>query len=114
MSSLRILRPAFLRLSFPPSTHNSPTRRSLAMAPSDWIPVPQHGSIPPYLLFTKAIEKSNLDQRQYRLIRLDNDLTAVLVHDPHTENAAASLDVAVGHLSDPVRSTHSQSLITCS
>ncbi|KAG8217686.1 Metalloenzyme, LuxS/M16 peptidase-like protein [Butyriboletus roseoflavus] len=72
------------------------------MATSDWIPIPQHGSIPPYSVFTKSIEKSHLDQRQYRLIRLDNNLTAILVHDPHAENAAASLDVAVGHLSDPV------------
>ena len=75
------------------------------MATTDWTTIPQHDSIPSYSVFTKSIEKSQLDQRQYRVIRLNNDLTAMLVHDPHTENAAASLDVAVGHLSDPVSNT---------
>ncbi|KAG9318651.1 Metalloenzyme, LuxS/M16 peptidase-like protein [Chiua virens] len=71
------------------------------MCASDWLTVPHHGSVPHYSIFTKPIDKSQFDQRQYRVIRLDNGLTAMLVHDPHTENAAASLDVAVGHLSDP-------------
>ena len=66
--------------------------------------MPQHGTIPPYSVFSKPIEKSLFDQpeRHYRMIRLENGLTAMVVHDPKTENAAASLDVAVGHLSDPV------------
>ncbi|KIK90629.1 hypothetical protein PAXRUDRAFT_831530 [Paxillus rubicundulus Ve08.2h10] len=71
------------------------------MASSDWAVIPRNGSIPPYTVFTKPIEKSQLDEREYRVIRLENGLTAMLVHDPNTENAAASLDVAVGHLSDP-------------
>ncbi|KAN0077100.1 Metalloenzyme, LuxS/M16 peptidase-like protein [Tylopilus felleus] len=71
------------------------------MAASDWITMPQHGTIPPYSVFSKPIEKSLSDQRHYRMIRLENGLTAMVVHDPKTENAAASLDVAVGHLSDP-------------
>ncbi|KAF8136542.1 Metalloenzyme, LuxS/M16 peptidase-like protein [Boletus edulis] len=72
------------------------------MATSDWTTVPQRTtSIPPYSFFTKDIEKSHFDQRHYRIIRLENGITAMLVHDPNTENAAASLDVAVGHLSDP-------------
>ncbi|KAN0077101.1 Metalloenzyme, LuxS/M16 peptidase-like protein [Tylopilus felleus] len=73
------------------------------MAASDWITMPQHGTIPPYSVFSKPIEKSLFDQpeRHYRMIRLENGLTAMVVHDPKTENAAASLDVAVGHLSDP-------------
>ena len=37
----------------------------------------------------------------------------MLVHDPHTENAAASLDVAVGHLSDPVSGTSAPSFPQC-
>lgn len=78
--------------------------RNLAMATSDWKPIPQRDSIPPYSVFTKSIVKSRLDQRQYRVIRLENDLTAILIHDPQTEHAAASLDVTVGHLSDPVSS----------
>lgn len=79
--------------------------RTLAMATPDWKPIPQRDSIPPYSVFTKSIVKSHLDQRQYRVIRLENDLTAILIHDPYTEHAAVSLDVAVGHLSDPVSST---------
>lgn len=88
------------RLSSPHLTFQ--THRALSMALSDWTTIPQHDTIPRYSVFTKPIEKSQYDQRQYRTIRLENGLTAMLIHDPHTENAAASLDVAVGHLSDPV------------
>lgn len=41
------------------------------------------------------------DQRAYRVFTLDNGLTAILVHDPLTDKAAASMDVHVGHFSDP-------------
>src|SRR5690606_34222343 len=44
---------------------------------------------------------SELDDRAYRRIVLDNGLAAMLVPDPDTDRAAASLDVAVGHGSDP-------------
>lgn len=57
---------------------------------------------PPYWVFTKPIQKSQQDDREYRLIRLDNGLQAMLVHDAKADKAAASLDVAVGHLQDPV------------
>ncbi|KAF9246345.1 Metalloenzyme, LuxS/M16 peptidase-like protein [Melanogaster broomeanus] len=70
------------------------------MTSSDWTVIAPNSS-PPYTVFTNPIEKSLLDEREYRVIRLQNGLTAMLVHDPNTENAAASLDVAVGHLSDP-------------
>lgn len=56
---------------------------------------------PPYWVFTKPIQKSQQDDREYRLIRLDNGLQAMLVHDAKADKAAASLDVAVGHLQDP-------------
>ncbi|KAJ7580280.1 Metalloenzyme, LuxS/M16 peptidase-like protein [Mycena floridula] len=56
---------------------------------------------PPFSSFTKSIQKSQNDDREYRLIRLDNGLEALLIHDATAEKAAASLDVAVGHLSDP-------------
>jgi len=72
------------------------------MTPSDWSHVSPGSDIPPHLLFTRPLGKSQVDDRQYSVIKLENGLTAMLVHDPHTENAAASLDVAVGHLSDPV------------
>ncbi|KAI0273475.1 Metalloenzyme, LuxS/M16 peptidase-like protein [Gloeopeniophorella convolvens] len=52
-------------------------------------------------IYTKPIQKSQQDDREYRLIRLDNGLQAMLVHDAGADKAAASLDVAVGHLHDP-------------
>ncbi len=58
---------------------------------------------PSYWVYTKPIQKSQQDDREYRLIRLDNGLQAMLVHDVKADKAAASLDVAVGHLHDPVR-----------
>jgi hypothetical protein len=56
-------------------------------------------------VFAKPLEKSPNDDRQYRIIRLANNLEALLVHDPDADKAAASLDVAVGSLSDPVRAS---------
>jgi insulysin len=48
------------------------------------------------------VEKPEIDDRSYRLIRLrDNKLQVLLVHDPNTDKASAAMDVHVGHLSDP-------------
>ncbi|KAF8205797.1 Metalloenzyme, LuxS/M16 peptidase-like protein [Mycena galopus ATCC 62051] len=58
-------------------------------------------SAPPFSVFTKSLQKSAQDDRDYRLIRLENGLEAMLVHDAKADKAAASLDVAVGHLHDP-------------
>jgi len=55
----------------------------------------------PHWVYTQPIQKSQQDDREYRLIRLDNGLQAMLVHDATADKAAASLDVAVGHLHDP-------------
>lgn len=77
------------------------------MAPEGWIQVPSNGSIPPYAAFIKPIQKSPQDDRDYRIIRLENGLSATIVHDPTADKAAASLDVAVGHLYDPVGSARS-------
>ncbi|KAI0076466.1 insulin-degrading enzyme [Panus rudis PR-1116 ss-1] len=57
--------------------------------------------IPPYEVFTKHIERSENDDRDYRLIRLENGLEAIIIQDAGADKAAASLDVAVGHLHDP-------------
>lgn len=59
----------------------------------------------PYQVYGKPIEKSPQDDREYRVIKLDNGLEAMLVHDVKADKAAASLDVAVGHLYDPVRAS---------
>ncbi|EMD38222.1 hypothetical protein CERSUDRAFT_82469 [Gelatoporia subvermispora B] len=71
----------------------------MAASDTDWTRV-STGPVP-YSAFTKPIEKSQQDDRDYRLIRLDNGLEAMLVHDARADKAAASLDVAVGHLYDP-------------
>lgn len=52
-------------------------------------------------LVTNDIETPELDPRSYKIIRLENDLEVLLVHDPDTDKASAALDVHVGHLSDP-------------
>lgn len=54
-----------------------------------------------YALFTRDLERSLLDDRQYRIIRLANGLEALLIHDPTTDKSSAAMDVRVGHLSDP-------------
>ncbi|KZT41760.1 hypothetical protein SISSUDRAFT_981316 [Sistotremastrum suecicum HHB10207 ss-3] len=56
---------------------------------------------PGYSVFCLPIQQSQQDDRQYRLIRLENGLRALLVHDPSADKAAAALDVSVGHLNDP-------------
>lgn len=61
---------------------------------------------PPYYVFTKPVRKSEQDDREYRVIKLENGLEAMLVHDGKADKAAASLDVGVGHLHDPVRGSH--------
>lgn len=68
----------------------------------DWTPSQPSSSVPPFSVFTKPIEKSEQDNREYRLIQLANGLQATVVRDPSADKAAASLDVAVGHLYDPV------------
>lgn len=46
------------------------------------------------------LEKPDLDDRSYRVIELPNKLQALLVHDPSTDKASASLNVNVGNFSD--------------
>ncbi|RCH95916.1 Insulinase (Peptidase M16), partial [Rhizopus azygosporus] len=55
-----------------------------------------------YWLYKKPLEKSDNDDRDYRLIKLaSNELQVLLVHDKNTDKASAALDVHVGHISDP-------------
>ena len=48
-----------------------------------------------------SIRKSPNDDRNYRHVTLSNGLNCVLISDPTTDKAAASLDVNVGHFADP-------------
>lgn len=47
-----------------------------------------------------SLEKPSVDNRTYRVIRLPNQLEALLVHDPDTDKASASVNVNVGNFSD--------------
>ncbi|KAK5694709.1 metalloprotease [Elasticomyces elasticus] len=46
------------------------------------------------------LEKPLLDDRSYRVIKLSNELEALLIHDPDTDKASAAMDVNVGAFSD--------------
>ncbi|PGH05696.1 hypothetical protein AJ79_06712 [Helicocarpus griseus UAMH5409] len=48
----------------------------------------------------ELLEKPSVDDRSYRVIRLPNKLEALLVHDPDTDKASASVNVNVGNFSD--------------
>ncbi len=48
----------------------------------------------------EELEKPELDDRSYRVIELPNKLEALVVHDPQTDKASASLNVNVGNFSD--------------
>ncbi|KAL6722042.1 metalloprotease [Lecanora helva] len=49
---------------------------------------------------TDKLETPALDDRSYRVIRLPNQLEALLVHDPDTDKASAAVNVNVGSFSD--------------
>ncbi|ETS76969.1 hypothetical protein PFICI_10843 [Pestalotiopsis fici W106-1] len=49
---------------------------------------------------TDRLETPSLDDRSYRVIRLSNQLEALLVHDAETDKASAALDVNVGSFGD--------------
>jgi hypothetical protein len=53
------------------------------------------------VIIANELEKPLLDKRSYRMIRLSNQLEALLIHDPETDKGSAALDVNVGSFSDP-------------
>lgn len=67
-----------------------------------WKYIPATSDLPAYHVFLKPIEKPALDTREYQLLRLESGLQALLVHDKDADTSAAAMDIAVGHLSDPV------------
>ena len=50
--------------------------------------------------FAEPIQSPN-DLRAYESLHLENGLQVLLISDPHTDKAAAALDVNVGSSSDP-------------
>lgn len=57
-------------------------------------------SLSPTMESTNIIQSQN-DTRQYEAFTLDNGLKVLIISDPETKKAAASLDVFVGSASDP-------------
>ncbi|CAN6669000.1 A-factor-processing enzyme [Trichomonascus vanleenenianus] len=47
------------------------------------------------------LERPSLDDREYRVITLPNQLEALLIHDPEIDKGSAALDVNVGSFADP-------------
>ena len=70
----------------PRISHHAFTRRWSDMAPIEKV--------------TDKLETSERDDRSYRVVRLPNKLEALLVHDPETDKASASVNVKVGSFSD--------------
>ena len=59
------------------------------------------GTSLPYYVYEGPMDTPMVDKRTYKLIRLANDLEALIIHDPEADKASAAMDVRVGHLSDP-------------
>ncbi|RDA90676.1 hypothetical protein CP533_4663 [Ophiocordyceps camponoti-saundersi (nom. inval.)] len=68
--------------------------------PSSQSPRLTPGRRTPVVVLADCLEKPSLDDRDYRVVRLENELEALLVHDPETDKASAALDVNVGNFSD--------------
>ncbi|MGD8108425.1 pitrilysin [Pantoea sp. FN0302] len=51
----------------------------------------------------RTIQKSNKDPRHYQAIRLDNEMTVLLVSDPQATKSLAALTLPIGSLDDPDR-----------
>lgn len=67
-----------------------------------WTPLRSGNEKYGYAVLEDGLHKPDLDDRDYRLIELDNGLRALLVHDAGAEKAAACLTVQVGAMFDPV------------
>ncbi len=59
-----------------------------------------HQPSPPPEASLVPVQSAN-DSKEYRYLQLDNGLRALLISDPDTQKAAASLDVYVGSASNP-------------
>lgn len=84
-------RPASLKLSKFPRPPSSPTRPSLRLGFATMAPIER---------LAEDLEAPALDDRSYRVVRLPNQLEALLVHDPETDKASAAVNVNVGSFSD--------------
>ncbi|KAI3336404.1 peptidase M16 inactive domain-containing protein [Xylariaceae sp. AK1471] len=101
--SSTIIRPCTVRHVFRPG-HSRLSIMSPITPRQDEAALPPALQREPYLKpverVTDQLEIPSLDDRQYRVVRLPNNLEALLVHDPETDKASAALDVNVGNFSD--------------
>lgn len=91
---------------------NQPTQTHAGgtLAPLDSLPegyeirstIGNASSSSPYAQFMRPLEVPTLDDRKYRLLRLQNGLEVLLIHDSETDKSSAAMDIRVGHLSDPI------------
>ena len=109
VASLFRARPAILASSLLHLSFRIPTRSLLELRSSHLrsfnINSLQHpkrsfASMAPIERVADKLEQPDLDDRSYRVIRLPNKLEALLVHDPDTDKASASVNVNVGSFSD--------------
>lgn len=56
--------------------------------------------VQPVERIAEELERPELDNRTYRVIKLENELEALLIHDPDTDKVSGALDVNVGSFSD--------------
>lgn len=57
----------------------------------------------PYSVYTGLIRQAEMDQRELRLIRLQNEMQVLLIRDVNSPKAGVGLCLSVGFLHDPVR-----------
>lgn len=99
-------RSAFLASFFFPSISSSrfslpsPCSRGLRSTSRQPLALRQFETMAPIERVADKLETPALDDRSYRVIRLPNKLEALLVHDPETDKASASVNVNVGSFSD--------------
>lgn len=69
---------------------------------SKWRDCATRDGIYSFSTFTGHIDKPDLDDRDYRLVDLNNGLRAIVIHDDTADKAAACVTVQVGAMHDPV------------
>jgi insulysin len=56
--------------------------------------------VPMMMLVADSLKKPSLNDRDYRVIRLNNEPEVLRMHDSETDKASAALDINVGNFSD--------------
>lgn len=59
-----------------------------------------HSRLAGFECLADRLDKPLFDHRSYRVVKLPNQLEALLVHDAETDKASAAMDINVGSFSD--------------